>query len=292
MNTPLLSVIIPCYNQAHLLGKCIDSVLNLGQEDQFQIVVVNDGSPDETASVAQTYAGRILYVEQANTGLPGARNAGIEAATGTYLMFLDADDEAHPELAEFAKEDRNADVYPGNYYIERSWNSESTRHAVGLPDGAVAIYNQNIGPPLCCIVKRSFAREIGGFDAEFKSCEDWDFWIRVWKQEPSASALDIAFGIYKLYETSMASSYGRMWKSAEKVWRKHHKLGSHQLSRSKRSRRKSFYHWVIRERVLREFLTCRTKIEQLQFCLHLFRASPVTSKKFLAGQYFGGGSSE
>src|ERR687898_2245292 len=108
---PLVTVVIPCYNQAHFLGEAIESVLSQSYE-HFEIIVVDDGSTDETSEVASRYEG-VRLIRQENRGLAGARNRGLEEAKGEYVVFLDADDrllpgaleaglgcfEAHPECA-------------------------------------------------------------------------------------------------------------------------------------------------------------------------------------------------
>ncbi len=93
---PLVSIIIPCYRQAQYLKEAIDSALAQTCA-AIEIIVVNDGSDDDTEGVAKRYGTRIQYIYRANGGLPAARNTGIARARGTYLKFLDADDSLHPE---------------------------------------------------------------------------------------------------------------------------------------------------------------------------------------------------
>src|SRR5689334_8831893 len=105
---PTVSVIIPAFNQARFLAVAIDSVLQQTYRD-VEIVVVDDGSTDETRDVAARFGDRVNYVHQDNTGLPGARNRGIRESSGEFLCFLDSDDFLHPEKiqrqVELLKED-------------------------------------------------------------------------------------------------------------------------------------------------------------------------------------------
>ena len=94
----LVSVVIPCYNQAHFLGEAIESVLAQTYPHR-EIVVVDDGSPDNTREVASRYPG-VRYVRQENQGLAAARNTGLRHSSGSYLVFLDADDRLLPEALE------------------------------------------------------------------------------------------------------------------------------------------------------------------------------------------------
>ena len=83
-----VSIIIPCYKQAHFLAEAIESAL-AQDYDNFEVIVVNDGSPDNTSEVAKRYP--VSLIEQENKGLSAARNAGIKASTGSWILPLDAD---------------------------------------------------------------------------------------------------------------------------------------------------------------------------------------------------------
>src|SRR5215831_18229599 len=90
----LVSVVIPCFRQAHFLADGIESVLRQTYS-QVEVLVINDGSPDDTASVASRYC--VRYVEQKHAGLAAARNAGLQRALGEFVVFLDADDRLLPD---------------------------------------------------------------------------------------------------------------------------------------------------------------------------------------------------
>jgi len=94
----LVSVVIPCYNQAHFLGEAIESVLAQSYPN-FEIIVVDDGSTDDTSEVARRYPG-VRLVRQENKGLSGARNAGLAHSEEEYVVFLDADDRLLPDALE------------------------------------------------------------------------------------------------------------------------------------------------------------------------------------------------
>jgi glycosyltransferase involved in cell wall biosynthesis len=92
MTEPLVSCIIPAYNYAGWIGAAIDSVLAQPQADDVEIIVIDDGSTDDTASVLAAYGDRVRYVHKENGGLVSSVDRGIAEATGTYLTLLDADD--------------------------------------------------------------------------------------------------------------------------------------------------------------------------------------------------------
>lgn len=98
----ILSIVVPVYNVAKYLPKCLDSLLNqdIGLDD-YEIIVVNDGSTDASCEIAQDYAGRfsnIVLLNQENKGLSAARNSGIGSAKGKYIQFVDSDDYLQPNV--------------------------------------------------------------------------------------------------------------------------------------------------------------------------------------------------
>src|SRR4029450_1113854 len=91
---PKVSVVIPCYRQAHFLTEAIASALRQSYSN-LEIIVVDDGSPDNTEEVVRRFPG-VRYIRQRNQGLAAARNAGVRASTGDFVIFLDADDRLVP----------------------------------------------------------------------------------------------------------------------------------------------------------------------------------------------------
>ena len=96
-NKPFFSVVIPCYNYGHCVGRAIESALNQSLDCEFDVTVIDDGSSDDSAQVVAGYVERfperVRYIHQRNSGPAAARNRGIDATEGRYLIFLDADDE-------------------------------------------------------------------------------------------------------------------------------------------------------------------------------------------------------
>ena len=121
---PKVSFIIPAYNIEDYIGKCLDSILNQTWQD-FEIIVVNDGSKDKTGEVLDSYAtkdNRIKILHKENEGVSAARNDGIKMASGDYILFWDGDDFAEKETCEellqtMAENDVDTVVY--GYYRYR-----------------------------------------------------------------------------------------------------------------------------------------------------------------------------
>lgn len=102
MTHPKISIIVPVYNVEEFLPTCLDSILSQTFKD-FEVICVNDGSPDNSAAILENYAAkdsRIKIITQDNAGLSAARNSGWEQAQGEYLYFLDSDDYIHPQMLE------------------------------------------------------------------------------------------------------------------------------------------------------------------------------------------------
>jgi glycosyltransferase involved in cell wall biosynthesis/Tfp pilus assembly protein PilF len=180
--TPLVSVVIPCYKQARFLPEAVESVVAQTFSD-WEILIVNDGSPDNTSEVAKQLIARhpgkqIRLVEKSNGGLPGARNAGIRAARGKYLLPLDADDKIKPAL--LAKLVPILDSRPkvGFAYTHiQHFGEIDTEFPLPDFDRATLIAKDNIAC-VCALVRQSAWEQAGGYnEAMREGYEDWDFWI-------------------------------------------------------------------------------------------------------------------
>jgi glycosyltransferase involved in cell wall biosynthesis len=179
---PVVSVVIPCYNQAHFLSEAVESVLAQSFTD-WEIIIVNDGSPDHTSEAAKKliakYPGKqIRLVEKPNGGLSSARNAGFRAARGKYLLPLDADDKIKPAL--LAKLTPILDQHPkvGFAYTHiQHFGELNTEFPLPDFDRATLVAKDNIAC-VCSLIRRSAWEQVGGYnEAMREGYEDWDFWI-------------------------------------------------------------------------------------------------------------------
>lgn len=185
MKSPLVSVIIPAYNQAEFLPETIQSVLNQSYQD-FEIIVVNDASTDDTDEVmAQFTDPRIKYiVHEKNQRLSAARNTGINASTGGIIFLLDADDLFHPDKlrahVEFLAEHPEVGVsYNARFELNHSSN---TIREMWRPPLSVGLKDLVIGFPFSpsdTVVRREWAFKVGLFDPEVRTAEDTDFPCRL-----------------------------------------------------------------------------------------------------------------
>lgn len=186
--TPTVSVIIPAYNAAGLIAKCINSALAQTYRD-FEIVVVNDGSPDTALleCAIAPYQGRVRYVKQENRGPSGARNLGILQAVGQYIAFLDSDDEWLPqhlsEQMSMFVEDPSLDLVYADYALIR--DGRRVGHGFGLEPQHPPVSFEKILTEECtvgtstAVAKRRTLIDAGLFDERFRCCEDFDLWLRM-----------------------------------------------------------------------------------------------------------------
>lgn len=202
-----VSIVIPCYNQGKFLSDAIDSCLDSIYKN-IEIIVVNDGSTDNTKKVALSYGNKIKYIEQENKGLSAARNNGIKNSTGKWILPLDADDKIH--YSYLSKAVGKSDIVGANLQcfgkLTDIWKHPKTHPT----------YNDLLTRNLlfsCTLFKREVYDEIGGYDEEMfvkgkQGCngyEDWDFWIRATKAGFKVTNLSDTLIYYRKNGNSMYS---------------------------------------------------------------------------------------
>jgi glycosyltransferase involved in cell wall biosynthesis len=185
---PTVSVIIPAFNTAGLIAECIESVLAQTYRD-FEIIVVNDGSPD-TDLLQRTlnpYRQQIRYVRQENRGPGGARNLGILQAAGKYIAFLDSDDKWLPNhlsaQMSMLLQDPSLDLVYADYVLVR--DGKRVGHAFALEPQHPPVSFEKLLTEECTVgtsstvARRQALIDAGLFDERFRCCEDFDLWLRM-----------------------------------------------------------------------------------------------------------------
>ncbi|HWW62876.1 MAG TPA: glycosyltransferase [Thermoanaerobaculia bacterium] len=194
-----VSVVIPTYNRAATVGRAIDSVLAQGVA--CEIVVVDDGSTDDTASRLAAYGDRIRVVTQPNGGVAAARNAGLRVATGDVIAFLDSDDEWLPgklarQLSLLESDPRVALVGGNAEYVDAKGRVEMVGSAssIGVPPEQVVaqLLLENFVVTSSVIVRRNAIDEFDPpFLGDFTPSEDWILWLRIAGRHPIAITRDV-----------------------------------------------------------------------------------------------------
>jgi glycosyltransferase involved in cell wall biosynthesis len=180
--TAEVTVVIPAWNAELTIGAAVSSAL--AQSVEVEVVVVDDGSTDRTAAVAEAHGPRVRVVRQANAGVATARNAGIAAATTDLVAFCDADDLLFPHHVEALR-----NVHPGGRAITTAnayWlfdtgiDPRKTRHDGPIPPvdrQRRGILEQNFVSTMSLFPK-VLVDELGPFATDLRHAEDWEFWMR------------------------------------------------------------------------------------------------------------------
>jgi glycosyltransferase involved in cell wall biosynthesis len=225
---PRVSVVVPTFNCAPYLRGAIESVIGQTEAD-FELIVVDDGSQDNTPDVMTRYLDdpRIRFIRQANRGLPGARNTGVRNSSGEYLAFLDADDALAPQALEVlsAALDHNRRAGWCVTDILRLTGADQTVVRSAIPARA----------DLYAILKDDFIRRgmffrktefmaIGMYDEDMKIREDWDLNIRMISAGRDFAYVPLPLYLYTMREGSITTAnFDLKFAFTEKLLRKHHK---------------------------------------------------------------------
>ncbi len=185
-SAPAVSVIIPTYQRAALAGNAVRSVLSQSYRDK-EVIVVDDGSTDNTAEVLATFGGAVRVIRQSNQGLSAARNAGIKASTGRYVAFLDDDDEWMPDRLDVQVPVLEGNDQIGLVFANMDAHDDTGRflgqwfdyHAPPPLLSVETLFLYNFIPIPTVVLRRSVLDDVGWFDPSLDSCEDYDLWLRV-----------------------------------------------------------------------------------------------------------------
>ncbi len=215
-NPPLVSVVIPCYRQAHFLDEAIESVLAQSYP-HLELVLVDDGSSDNTAAIAATYPG-VHYIRQKNAGLSGARNAGLRHSLGKYLVFLDADDRLLPNALEaglqcFASHPESAFVYGHSRFVMFDGSQMPARQPIHVEgDYYLALLRGTpIMAPASVMYRREIFELVGEFDTSLSPAADYALYYRVARQFP-IRCHEQTIVEYRRHDTNMTRGFEQMLK--------------------------------------------------------------------------------
>ena len=184
----LVSVVIPCFRQAHFLPEAIKSVLAQDHPD-VEVIVVDDGSSDNVGAVASRYPG-VRCLRHENGGLAAARNAGIAEAGGAFLLFLDADDRLLPEAVglglEQLRDDAEAMMAAGTWRLIGEEGEPLPADPPQQPREAYPALLEScfISTPAAVLYRRALFEEIGGFDPSVSASADYDLYLRTAADHP------------------------------------------------------------------------------------------------------------
>ncbi len=238
LDIPLVSVIIPCFNQAKFLGEAIQSVMQQTYRN-FEIIVVDDGSSDNTREVASGFSA-VRYIRHHNRGLAGARNTGILASKGCYLVFLDADDRLLSQALESGlncfRSHRECAFVFGQHTYSKS-DGTSFKEMQTLPSDhnhflarlredkdhyRTLLYGNYIGMHASVMYRRHIFQYVKGFDPSLDAAEDYELYLRITRNYP-VYFHNAVVAEYRWHSTNMTKNAELMLRSVMTVLRSQRK---------------------------------------------------------------------
>lgn len=201
--TATVSVVIPAYNAEAHLAECLASVRSQAGGAELEIVVVDDGSTDGTSTVAASHADVVLVRLATNSGPSVARNTGVEASSGRYVAFLDADDlwprgslaarlevlQRRPEAGLVFGDCRQFDAggeWRRTLFESGHWGATAWGRGGEVPDAYCQLLADNFITTGSVVVRREVLGAVGGFAEDLRLVEDLDLWLRIAHRQPIA----------------------------------------------------------------------------------------------------------
>ena len=222
---PRVSVVMPAFGAARTIGAAVSSVLTQTYAD-LELVVVDDGSTDETAAIAAAHPAPVRVVTQPNAGVAAARNRGIAEATGDLIAFCDADDVLFPGHVEalVSTWERDRGIATANAYwlFPDGVHRSRTRHKGRFPrvrDQRRAILEQNFVSTMS-IFPRTLPGDIGPFAEDLRRAEDWDFWMRAVFAGVPIVHQPRPLALYRWTDASLSADRSAMDESLREVLRR------------------------------------------------------------------------
>jgi glycosyltransferase involved in cell wall biosynthesis len=231
MGSPSISAIIPSYNYGHFVTEAVDSCLGQNYDGAIEVIVVDDGSKDDTRQRIAAYGDKVRYVYQDNRGLSGARNTGIREAKSEWVAFLDADDVWHKDKSALMMRialEHGFDVIgsPGKHYMADVLDPNPPVKTFDVLDFLVeSPYSSST-----TILKRACFAKAGNFDETLRSVEDRDMWLRL-AAHYKCGAIDSALALHRAHTGQMSRNAARMLSNfercLEKFFREHPQFEHH-----------------------------------------------------------------
>jgi glycosyltransferase involved in cell wall biosynthesis len=224
---PAVSILMPAYKVDKYITEALDSVFNQTFTD-FEVIVINDGSPDQLEQVLEPYMNRIVYLKQENSGQSAARNRAIEIARGRYLALLDPDDIWTPDYLSIQISMMDNDptisvLYPDAVLFGNPFYEGKTYMQTCPSEGEVTLkklITEECNVMISALIRRDVMIEVGAFDEALRSSEDFDLWVRIAKQGHRIAFHRAPLVYYRRRPESLSADDTAMCKSILKVMEK------------------------------------------------------------------------
>jgi glycosyltransferase involved in cell wall biosynthesis len=217
---PRVSVIIPVRNYARYVGAAIESALEQ-RYPLLEVIVVDDGSTDETPMVLEQFKGRVRAVRLDGRGVAEARNMGLALATGDFVVFLDADDlllDGIAAQAAYLVKHRDVSAVHGPWYScdVRTGICSMVASRIHSRDILTQLLLGNVvTTPSSLMIRRQALVEVGGFDPAASFAADWELWLRLAVRGYRFGAISQAVAVYRIHRSSMSRNLAQ---AARDIW--------------------------------------------------------------------------
>lgn len=212
----LVSIVVPCYNQAQYLDEALQSLYDQTHSN-WECIIVNDGSIDHTAEIAHEWVAkdsRFFYIYKENGGVSSARNLGIESAKGEFILTLDADDKYGSTFIEKAltivQENENVGIVScwGVHFVKDKQFGENKPNGRNIED--FLFKNDAIGTSL---FRKECWKKVGGYDGDSRNgYEDWEFYISVCKLGWKVHIIEETLFFYRQHNGSRRTIMNQQYK--------------------------------------------------------------------------------
>jgi glycosyltransferase involved in cell wall biosynthesis len=218
-----ISVVITCFNYGMYLAEAIASALDQTYPPH-EVIVIDDGSTDDTPTIAESFGNRVQFIRQENAGPACAKNTGIRHASGDLVALLDADDRWLPKKLElqaalFRRYSNLGLCYSSYFQIDAAGNRIVSCDAPQQLELKELLRGNQIGN-LTAMFPRKIVDEVGWMDASLPAVEDWDMWIRI-AERLEARGITENLAEYRIHSNNISADSGRMFHKRMALFRKH-----------------------------------------------------------------------
>lgn len=236
-NSPLVSIVIPCYRDSKTLSAAIGSLYKQTYSN-IEIILVNDASPETTEieEVLGRYKGVVYIKNEINVGLAASRNVGIKNSKGECVAFLDADDEWHPRKLELQMKyvaDNIAVACDVEEFIANPPKlrvfSEAQESDIQVVENNLKFSFQNYLTGASLLAPKSLLLKVGGYDESLRSCEDYDLWLRLLEEKATLIHLRLPLYYYRFNAAGLSKNVNAISFWELEVVKRHLQRNSHRL---------------------------------------------------------------
>lgn len=209
---PIISIITPCFNSEKTIETCISSIKD-NTDNKIEHIIVDGKSSDKTIEIIKKYEGtyNLKWISEKDTGIADAMNKGFKMASGDFVSWIDADNyydsNVYNHIINKINSDSNIDIICG--YVDVFDDKSKKTFKPDFPfNFEKALIKNTGGIPVQpgVFFKRNLFEKAGGFNTDYKIAGDYDFWLKILKDNPNISYSDVVFGYYKKEEAGASQS--------------------------------------------------------------------------------------